>query len=142
MAEEKEVKQKVGAPKIEKGEVALEQMEEIEKGEYVTIAQIANELSYTRAWILSLVQQGRIKGIKPLGGQWRIPKSEHDRIIKEGIPPMPREPAEKPPVNQIKVLDAKVIDKVKEPEKKAEKPPGLFLDFFGTFQKKGKGDDK
>lgn len=140
MAEDegKEVKQepKVGEPKIERGEVAPDQMEELEKGEYVTIAQIATELCYTRAWILKLVQDGRIKGIKPLGGRWRIPRSEHDRIIKEGIPPMPREPAEKPPVTEIEVSDKKVIDKVKEPLKQGQKSEGLFLDFFGTFQRK------
>lgn len=130
---EKEAKQKVGKPMIERGEASPEQMEELEKGQYVTIAQIANELSYTRAWILSLVQQGRIKGIKPLGGRWRIPRSEYDRIIKEGIPPMPREPAEKPQVTEIEVSDEKVIDKVREPEKKEGKPPGIFPFDFGTF---------
>ncbi len=124
MAEEK---QKVGKPMVDKGEVAPEQMEEIEQGEYFTIAQIANELSYTRAWILDLIHQGRIKAIKPLGGRWRIARSEHDRIIKEGIPPMPREPAEKPQVTEIEVENQKVIDKVREPPKKDEKPSSLLF---------------
>lgn len=136
MAEEK---QKVGKPMVEKGKVAPEQIEEIEKGEYVTIAQIANELSYTRAWILNLIHQGRIKAIKPLGGNWRVPRSEYERIIKEGIPPMPREPVEKPPVTKIVVDEKKVIDKVVEPEKKGEKPSSIFpFDFtsLGGFFKK------
>ncbi len=124
----------VGKPIVEQGKIAPEQMKELEEGKYVTIKQIATELSYTTAWILELVHKGRIKGIKPLGGRWRIPRSEYERIIKEGIPPMLREPAEKPPVTEIEVSEAKVIDKVVEPEKKGERPSkGIFPFDFNMF---------
>ena len=125
---------KVGKVMIEKGEVSPEQQQEIETGEYFSLQQLATRLCYGRAWIRQLVQEGRIKAIKPLGGRWRIPKSEYERIIKEGIPPLPREPTEKPPVTEIVVEDKKLMDKVREPEKKKEEPLIRHpLDFSGLF---------
>lgn len=135
MAEEKDKQkqeEKVGTPKIERGEVAPEQMAEIEQGKYHTISQIAGELSYSTAWILDLVKKGRIKGIKPLGSGWRIPDSEYQRVIKEGIPPMPREPAKKPPITEI-LVEPEVVEEP-EKQKEAKKPPSIFpLDFSQLF---------
>lgn len=119
-------------------DVSAEQIKEIEVGEYVTISQIANKLGFTHAWIQELVAKGRIKGIKPLRGHWRVPKSEYEKLIKEGVPPLPRQEATKPQVTEI-LVDKKVEDKIKEPEKKKE-PPGSFLglDFSALFGTGGK----
>lgn len=125
--------EKVGQIQVEQGEVSPKQMGEIETGEYLTVTEIANKLRYSRPWVLGLLKANRIHGIKPLGGRWRIPRSEFDRILKEGVPPMPREEKEKPPVTTIEVSD-KVVDKIKEPEKKEKRPSSTWpLDFTGLF---------
>lgn len=126
--------------KVERGNVSPTQLEEIERGEYVTIQEVAAKLRYTGAWITELVQKGRIKAIKPLGTRWRIPRSEFERLLKTGLPPPPRERA-KPPVTQIHVKDEDV-DKVlppppKEPPKKG--PESWFpFDFSGLFGSESK----
>lgn len=132
------VEEPAGEVQVESGEVTKEQLKEVEVGEYVTIKQVADTLHFSSAWIWEqITKRGRIKAIKPLGGQWRIPKSEYERILKEGIPPMPRKPVEKPKVTEIVIDERKVAERVKEPEKKEEKPPQLFnLDFLGLFNKK------
>ena len=121
-----------------KGGVTEGQAEEIERGEFVTISEIANKLNYSRQWITVLVQQGYIQGIKPLGGQWRIPRSELDHLLKEGIPPTPRTQAEKPPVTEIPVPE-KIIGKVIEKEEKKAPSPSLWpLDFSALWGGKKK----
>ncbi len=123
---------------IEKGQVSPEQLEEIETGDYSTAGQIASKLRYTHAYILDLINADRIKGIKPFGGQWRVPKSEVERLIKEGIPPLPRE-KKQAPVTELQVDEKKVKSRVIEPEKKEKKPSPLFdLDFLGIFPKEKK----
>ncbi|MBU2613916.1 helix-turn-helix domain-containing protein, partial [Patescibacteria group bacterium] len=87
---------------VEKGEVSPVQMEEIKAGEFYTIQEIANKLRFSEAWITYLVQDGRIKGIKPIGGRWRIPRSEYERLTTQGIPPLPREKI-RPAVTEIEV---------------------------------------
>lgn len=126
-AEEK-AEEKVGEIPIAKGEATPKQVAEIEAGQYRSVAQIAREFHFSHSWILELVRTGRIKAIKPLGGQWRVPNSEYERIKKEGIPPLPRVEAEKPLVTEIPVDEKVVKDKLKEPEKKKE-PPGLPFPF-------------
>lgn len=126
---------KLGKVSVEAGEVTPEQMEELEAGEYFTIAQVAHRLRYTSAWINELVRQGRIHAIKPVGGRWRVPHSEFERLIKEGIPPMTREHPQ-PPVRGIEVDEETHKRLVRESEEKKErKPPGFSLDFFGIFPK-------
>lgn len=129
--EKEKPEEKLGEIPIAKGEVTKQQVAEIEAGQYHSVAQIARELQYGHSWILELVRTGRIKAIKPLGGQWRVPNSEYERIKKEGIPPLPRLEPEKPPVTEIEVNEEVVKDKIKEPEKK-EEPPLLFpFSLFG-----------
>ena len=122
---EEKPKEKPAEVMIEKGEATDEQIAEIEEGKYYSVAQMARELSYGHSWMLELVRSGRIKAIKPLGGQWRVPNSEYQRIKKEGIPPMPRVAIEKPKVTEIEVAAETVKDKVKEPPPR-EEPPMLF----------------
>lgn len=130
-----EVEEKVGEIPVEKGEATPEQIAEIEAGKYYSVAQIARELNFGHSWILELVRTGRIKAIKPLGGQWRVPSSEYERIKKEGIPPLPRAEKERPPVTEIEVDEKVVKDKIKEPPKK-EEPPLLFpFSLFGGGKK-------
>lgn len=124
-------KEEVGKVVIDKGEVSPAQMEEIETGDFLTVREVANKFRYSYQWVLWMLQEGRIKGIKPLGGRWRIPRSEFERILKGGIAPMHRE-QEKPEVTKIPV-DKRVEDKIKEPEKKEERPSMFPLDFSGLF---------
>ena len=121
-----------GDVQIEEGAVSPEQLEEIKDGEYVTVKYIATKLAYSTQWVLWMMKQGRIKGIKPLGGRWRIPRSEFDRILKEGSKPMPREPA-KPPVTEIEVEEEVASRIVEEPKKKDGKKIPFPLDFSGIF---------
>lgn len=131
--------QKQGAVLIEKGKVSPEQLKEIEAGEFMTPKEVADKFRYSYQWVIWLLQNGRIKGIKPLGSRWRIAKSEYERILKEGIPPLPREQAPKPPVTEILVTEEKIKDKVREPEVKDRKPPSLWpFDFSALFGTGGK----
>jgi len=130
--------QKQGEVLIEKGKVPPEQLKEIEAGEFLTPGEVADKLRYSYQWVLWMLQDGRIKGIKPLGSRWRIARSEYERILKEGIPPLPRDVAQalKPPVTEIRVEEKKVMDKIVEPPKRKE-PPGLPFPFslFGISKK-------
>ena len=105
----------------EKSNITEAQEEEIKRQEYYSIRQIADTLKYTVSHITEMVHRGRIKAFKPLGGRWRIPKSEWERIIKEGIP-LPREKIipGPPPVTTIEI-DPEKVQKVTEPEKKEKK---------------------
>ena len=87
---------KLTEPIIAESEATPEQVQEIETGEWVTVKQMANKLSYSTAYVSALCKRGQIKGVKPLGGQWRIPRSEYDRVVKEGSTPMYRQPKEVP----------------------------------------------
>ena len=57
---------------------------------YYSTGQAANELGVTQARIRSLCQNAAIKVEVTDGGQFRIPKSELDRIKREGLPKIPR----------------------------------------------------
>ena len=114
---------------VEKGDVSPEQMVEIEAGDFYTIKEIAEKLRYSYAWITYLVQDERIKGIKPVGGRWRIPKSEYQRLITEGIPPLPREEKAPPKVIEIPVSEEKVREGPKQVKKQSKSLfPWLFRD--------------
>lgn len=120
---------------VEKGEVTPEQFKEIESGEFITPKEVAEKFRYTYAWVLWMIHGGRIKAVKPLGGRWRIPRSEYERILKEGVPPMPREETPKPKVTEI-TIPKEIEKKIMEPPKKEERrpSPSLFgLDFTGLF---------
>ena len=133
---EEKVEEKPAEIPIEKGEATAEQIAEIKAGQYYSVAQIARELSYGHSWILELVRTGRVKAIKPLGGQWRVPSSEYERIKREGIPPLPRAEVEKPAVTEIEVPEQTVKDKVKEPEEPKKEPPLMFpFSLFGGGKK-------
>ena len=125
-----------GKEAVQKGLITPEQMEEIKAGDFFTIKQIAEKLRYSVAWITLLVQQGRIKGIKPVGGQWRIPKSEYIRITTEGVPPLPRE-TQKAPVNVLQVPEEKAAKVAPERKESKEKGKSSFpIDFSGLFGSK------
>ena len=119
----------------EEGELSASQDQEITEGRFFSIKQIAVEFNYSTEWITRLVKRGRIKGIKPTGGSWRIPASEVDRIRKEGIPPLPRKtppstPAEieVPPEHRDRV-ESKPKEKKEEPreEDKGHWPFNIFF---------------
>lgn len=62
-----------------------------ELAEYYSPKVLASKLFCSTVWIEILCQQGRIKAIK-FGKLWRIPKSEGDRILAQGLPLPPKEP--------------------------------------------------
>lgn len=103
---------------VAKGKATPAQIAEVKAGAFFTLKQVALEFSYSKAWISKLVQDGRIKAMKPMGGSWRIPASEIERLRQEGIPPLPRV---KPPVNATDiVVDGKHLERVKTKEKQVE----------------------
>lgn len=117
---------------VEKGEASEAQIEEVKEGHFYRIKEVASDLGYSVAWITCLVQKGRIKGMKPLGGSWRIPSSEVARLKKEGIPPLPRTPPPLSGIGEI-VVGEEHRDKVmpkKEEERKEKKKAGWPLDVF------------
>ena len=122
-----------------KGEITPEEAKVVAKGDYVTIKQLANTLGYSVAWITLLVQEGRIHGTKPLGGNWRIPKGEIERLTKVGL----RKPvtASEVEASEIKVTDEHINRVItKPPEKKEEAPEDKSipwpLSFFFPGEKK------
>jgi len=122
---------------VEKGDVSDAQIDEINAGDYYTIKEVATKLRYTTAWITALVQSGRIKAIKPAGMRWRIPKSEYERLLREGIvTPVKVPKEEKPEVTEIDVSE-EVEKKVTEKTPTSQAKKGIFgeiLDFSGLFK--------
>lgn len=127
MDDERETHPANGAPPdqapvdIEKGSASAEQIREaVDQGDYVTVKEVANALGYTPAWITSLCQTGRIAGVKPTGGQWRIPRSEMERLQREGIPPA-RRVTPQAPAKRIQV-DRETADRIAaKPDTHAER---------------------
>lgn len=129
---------------VERGDASPEQVQEVASGKFYTIREIADELRYSYTWIVQLCQSGRINAVKPVGGRWRIPMSERNRLITEGIPPPPRVAKEEEeeeeeelittPIIEIPVTEDKVkILKERTPEmiaKDSAKKKGGFLDFL------------
>lgn len=57
---------------------------------YFTTGQVAEDLGITQDAVRRLCQSGAIKAEPTPGGQFRIPQSERQRLIREGPPPMAR----------------------------------------------------
>jgi len=106
--------------KAPKGEITSKEAKAVAKGDYVTIKQLANTLGYSVAWITLLVQEGRIHGSKPLGGNWRIPKGEIERLTKVGL----RKPvsASEIEASEIKVTDEHIKRVITKPPESKEEP--------------------
>lgn len=130
MAEEKE-KENIAA---EHSNVSPSQIEEIEAGEYYTPGQLAQKVGYGRAWISFQCKIGKIKAVKILGGQWRIPHSEFVRLTtKGGMPPLPRE-KKKAKVTEVVVSDERRKKVAPEAQAKEEEGKWRFpLDFSKLF---------
>lgn len=115
--------QPLGPIAIEQGEVTPEQVQEIVEGRYWSISELAERMGYSTTWIQMQCKNGRIRGIKPLGHRWRIPESEVQRVLKEGIHPLPRE--EKRPEPTRITVPVEKADKVaphRREEAEEEKP--------------------
>jgi len=127
---------------IEAGAATPSEIKEILEQRYLTITELADKLGYTPTWIQMNCKSGRIRAIKPMGGRWRISESEAERIIKEGIPPLPRE-EKRPPPTRIEVPEDKV-DKVvphrKEEVKKEEEQDAVPWPLSAFFKRKPKGE--
>ena len=107
---------------VEKGHVTKSQEEEVAQGRWITPKQMADALGYTRAWVSELCSQGRIKAIKPTGGQWRIPMSELERIKREGTPPVRRRHYA-PPSTRISVEPERASRIAPEPQQRESDQP-------------------
>ena len=106
---------------IEAGDVSPEQFEEvITKGRYISAKELSSKLSVTRAYVCKLLKEGRIKGVKPFGGEWRIPQDEAKRVLQQGLPAVPRKPPPRPKVTiRVPREEAQKI----MPEVKGEESP-------------------
>ncbi len=108
---------------IEKGSMTQAEAQKMDEGgQWYSVKQVADKLGYSSAWIAALLEQKRIKGVKPLGGRWRIPPEEYERLLKTGIPPLPRE-IPRPPTRRIKI-SKEVIDKIAPPPPLETPPKG------------------
>jgi excisionase family DNA binding protein len=97
-------------PSPEKGVADTKQLAEIESGNYMTPKKVAEDFHYSKQWIIELLKAGRIHGTKPMGGQWRIPVSEVNRIKGQGLPPLPPHP--KPPDATEVIVEGKHLERV------------------------------
>lgn len=93
----------------DKGKATKEQIEEVRLGKFYSVKQVATSLGFSTAYISYLLagdqRNGippRIHGVKVLGGSWRIPESEYERLTKEGPLPL-KKPGEDKEVTRIKV---------------------------------------
>lgn len=107
---------------IEAGEVSQEQLKEvIDQGRYISAKELSSKLSVSRAYICKLLKEGRIKGVKPFGGEWRIPQDEANRVMQQGLPPAPRKP---PPRRKVAIKVSKEeADRIMPEAKRKEEPP-------------------
>ncbi len=114
------------------GSASPEQLREIEEGRYYTAKELSSKINYSIQWIAWMCRNGRIQAVKPFGAQWRIPRSEGDRIISQGLPAIPRPQPPKPQddddVVRIRVSKEKA-EKVRPKQPESEKEKGL-LDFL------------
>lgn len=142
--EEVKTKDEAVKPKLEleQSNVTPGELEEIEAGDYMSCKQIATQLGYTTTWISTKCKMGQIKSVKPVGGQYRIPKSEYDRMRSQGFPIQPQ-PRPKPKVESIEIKNEqldKVAPEIKRKERKQEKetpanePFKLELDIPNPFE--------
>jgi len=53
--------------------------------DYVTPAELAYALVVSSETIRRWCKEGRIRGAKKMGNQWRIPLKEAKRVMEEGI---------------------------------------------------------
>jgi len=108
--------------KAPKGEVTPKEAKEIARGKFVTVKEFAGIFDYSTAWITILLQEGKIHGVRPLGGNWRIPKGEIDRLTKEGL----RKPvaASEVDATEIKVTDEHIKRVITQPPEKKEESEG------------------
>lgn len=120
---------------IEQGDATEAQIQEITEGNFVTVKELADALKYSPAWISEMLHKGRIHGIKPTGGSWRIPASEAERIKKEGIPPLSRVKTAETP-GEVVVPEEHIERVQAEPKERKEQPgekgndPGWPLSLF------------
>ena len=56
----------------------------------LTVSEVAETLRVSRKTLYRYLERGLIHGQK-VGGEWRIPASELDRILREGLRTDPRE---------------------------------------------------
>jgi len=125
-------------PLLSTSTVTKPQMEEATTdGQYYSCRQLSTMLGFSLVYVSRLVKSGRIKAIKPTGSQWRIPKSEYQRIAKEGLPPMPRE--NKAIVHKLTMSEEqrnKVLPEKKEKgQTETTKERGFFPFDFSLFGK-------
>jgi len=116
MPKPKEDKKRPGIAIIQ-GEVSEAQLEEIKQKQWRSVKDVATVVGYSTAWVSYLCKTGRVKAIKPVGGQWRIPESEYKRIIEEGLPPLPREKSVEKAVKELVMKNADITDNPPEKSK-------------------------
>ena len=68
-----------------------EEQKEILRGECISPRELAQMLHFSRVWATMMCQQGRVRAVK-LAGDWRIPKDEALRLLRDGIEPLPKAP--------------------------------------------------
>lgn len=128
-------------PPIEEGQVSQEQLKEIfQENRYITTKQLAYKLHISRQWISDLCKTGRIKAVKPVGGHWRIPESEANKMLTQGLPAAPRPTPPRPTIKMKitrehakKIMPERRTEEEPEEETKKEKPWD-FLDPFGLVR--------
>ena len=87
-----------------------EEKQDLVSGAYWKPVQLAEALSFSTIYIQILCAKGVIRAIR-YNHRWRIPKTEIDRILKEGVKPLPK-PLQSIPVEKL-ILDEKAKNLIK-----------------------------
>lgn len=62
-----------------------EEWGELERGDFLTLPELCQELHFGYDWLWKKARAGVIRAWRPFGGQYRIPLSEVERMKKQGI---------------------------------------------------------
>ena len=65
-------------------------MDKVSLPRLLTVSEVAEALRLSRKTLYRHLERGLIRGQK-VGGEWRIPASELDRILREGLRAEPRD---------------------------------------------------
>ena len=120
-------------------EITPEQANEVARGNFVTVSELAREINYSKRWVQHLIETGRITAVKPTGGHWRIPVSEVERITKTGIPPQFKK-VEKPEEPNKVTVSGDHARRISAGQQRAEEEEEIRIrtvsDLFGLFRRK------
>ena len=110
---------------------------DIDTSRMYTVKEVASYLRFSTTYVRDLIREGRIKGVKPTGGQIRIPGAEVVRVVggvqREGSVPQPQENDDVDTIDVPLENADRIFPPSATPEPKAEE---LKVGFHHLFDEK------